>query len=150
MNCKLRAELDGLNDAFGVRLRQVGNGVTQVGLFGAVAVFAQALQIKQRVRAAVLLRDNVVNVHVRLAKFLPATGAGVPAVIRRIMFKPFFAIVAQKFQSPFEKFSTAAEIISPSKPRPERNCHAFARKFLSSIVLNFFVNAKVAACNSCS
>lgn len=113
-------------------------------------MFAQALQIKKRVRAAIFLRDDVVNVHVRLAKFFAATGASVPAVIRRIVFEPFFAIVAQKFQSPCKNFSTAAEMISPSKPRAERNCHAFARKFLSSIVLNFFVNANVAACNSCS
>ncbi len=150
MNGKRCPELHGLDDEFCICFCQIGHGVAQIGLFGAVAVFAQALQIKKRVRAAVFLRDDVVNVHVRLAKFLPATCAGVPAVIRRVMFKPFFAIVAQKFQSPFEKFSTAAEIISPSKPRPERNCHALARKFLSSIVLNFFVNAKVAACNSCS
>ena len=44
-------------------------------------MFAQALQIEQRVGAAVLLRDDVVNVHVRLAKFFAALRAGIPAVI---------------------------------------------------------------------
>ena len=144
MNCKLCAESDGLNDAFGVIRRQVGHSVAHVGLFGAIAMFAQALQVKQRVGTAVLLRDDVVNVHVRLAKFFAATGAGVPAVVGRIVLEPFFAIVAQKFQPPCEKFSIAAEMMSPSKPRPERNCHALARKF-SSRDVNFFVNAKVAA-----
>ena len=108
-------------------------------------MFAQTLQVKQRVGDAVFLRDDVVNVHVRLAKFFAALRAGIPAVIRRIVLEPFFAIVAQKFQSPSEKFSTAVEMMSPSKPRAERNCHAFARKFLSSRDLNFFVKAKVAA-----
>ena len=144
MNCKLRAELYGLDDELCVRLGKVGHRVAQVGLFGAVAMFAQALQIKQRVGAAVLLRDDVVNVHVRLAKFFAATGAGVPAVVGRIVLEPFFAVIAQKFQPPSEKFSIAVEMMSPSKPRPERNCHALARKFLSRDV-NFFVNAKVAA-----
>ena len=81
MNEKIRAVSDGFNDASGVVRRQVGTCVAHVGLFGAVAMFAQTLQVKQRVGAAVLLRDDVVNVHVRLAKFPAALRAGIPAVI---------------------------------------------------------------------
>lgn len=77
----MRAEADGSDDAFGVVRRKVGNCVAHVGLLGTVAVFAQALQVKQRVGAAVLLRDDVVDVHVRLAKFFAALRAGIPAVI---------------------------------------------------------------------
>ena len=55
-------------------------------------MFAKTLQVEQLVAAAVLLRDNVVDVRVRLANFFAALGARVPAVIRFVMLEPFFAI----------------------------------------------------------
>ncbi len=48
-------------------------------------MLAQALQIVKLILTAVFLRDDVVDVDVRLANFFAALGAGVPAVIRFVV-----------------------------------------------------------------
>ena len=55
-------------------------------------MFAQALQIVEPVAAAVTLRQDVINVRVALAKFTPAFGAGVPAVVGFVFIEPVVTI----------------------------------------------------------
>ena len=95
----------GFNDFFNTFLGalhigsgKVGDSLSYVRLLGAIAMLAQTLQIEKLIAAAVFLRDDVINIGVRLPNFFAALGAGVPAVIRFVMLKPFFP-VAQKFSS---------------------------------------------------
>ena len=62
-------------------------------------MFTQTLQIEKLIATSVFLRDNVIYIDVRLANFFAAFRAGIPAVIRFVVLKPFFTI-AQKFFPP--------------------------------------------------
>ena len=81
-----------LDGAATVRFRQIGQSFSHARLFGAIAMFAKTLQVEQLIAAAVFLRDNVVDVRVRLANFFAALDARVPTVIRFVVLEPFFAI----------------------------------------------------------
>ena len=83
---------------------QIGDGVGQTGAFGAVAVFADALEVASGVVAAVFLGDNMVDVHISFSKMSAAFFAHVPAVIGVHVFEgsvPIAAIVVGFFAHGF-------------------------------------------------
>lgn len=89
-DCKLYA----LNYTLAIRLYQIGRSLLQTNsrLLRPVAMLAQTLQISNVVNLRVLLRNNMINVNLRLANFLPALRASVPPMIRFIFRKPVFPV----------------------------------------------------------
>ena len=58
-------------------------------------MFAQALQVVKFIRAPVMLRYDVVNIHVLLAKFPSAPSARVPTMVGLGFFEICLTVIAQ-------------------------------------------------------
>ena len=112
-----------------IRPRKIGQRVLQARLLRPVAMFTQALQIEQLVAPAVFLRDNVIDIRVRLPNLFAASGASVPPVIRFITREPIISITHQLISITCCSRREGG-CPKPTTPQPQRVVRRKCRKFL--------------------